>query len=107
MIVSVQHFNELIQIPPKHPGYVKQFADKSINVHDHECICCSNGGLERMGKQVDMYNEQLKEVVARLNRELAGTLIEDLLGIKRQKDVAVVYQPLDTYSATVPVDSIR
>ncbi|CEG71333.1 hypothetical protein RMATCC62417_07082 [Rhizopus microsporus] len=105
-ILSVQHFNELIQIPPKHPGYVKQFADKNINVHDHECMCCSNGGLERMGKQVDMYNEQLKEVVARLNRELAGTIIEDLLGIKRQKDVAVVYQPLDTYSATVPVDSI-
>jgi hypothetical protein len=60
-----------------------------------------------MGKQVDMYNEQLKEVVARLNRELTGTIIEDLLGIKRQKEVTVVYQPLDTYSATVPVDSIR
>lgn len=90
----------------EHPDYVKQFADK-MNIRNYECVCCANGGIEKIGAQVELYNAQLEIAVDRIKQYIDGTIVDQLLGLNRRNKIAIVLQPLDMNTATVPYDATR
>jgi phospholipase B1 len=106
LIVTIERYDQLLMKISEHPDYVKQFADK-MNIRNYECVCCANGGIEKIGAQVELYNNQLEIAVNRIKQYIDGTIVDQLLGLNRRNKIAIVLQPLDMNTATVPYDATR
>ncbi|EIE82858.1 hypothetical protein RO3G_07563 [Rhizopus delemar RA 99-880] len=105
-VLTIERYDQLLMKVNEHPDYVKQFADK-MNIRNYECVCCANGGIEKIGAQVELYNAQLEIAVDRIKQYIDGTIVDQLLGLNRRNKIAIVLQPLDMNTATVPYDATR
>ncbi|KAG1248307.1 hypothetical protein G6F68_013844 [Rhizopus microsporus] len=105
-VLTIERYDQLLMKISEHPDYVKQFADK-MNIRNYECVCCANGGIEKIGAQVELYNNQLEIAVNRIKQYIDGTIVDQLLGLNRRNKIAIVLQPLDMNTATVPYDATR
>lgn len=104
----MMHYNDLVYLTLKAPGYRKYFQHNEINLLDYECYCCKlpQGGLSVLGKHVTEYNQMLEVVATRLSGSVVQGLLGPLFG-GMSKNVAVVYQPMNTLIPTVPYDALR
>jgi hypothetical protein len=105
----MMHYNDLVYLTDSAPGYKKKFEDGSLDLMNFECYCCRlpEGGTSFIGSRITQYNQALASVA----EEVSGTLLMDILkpaisGIKN-KDVAVVYQPMNVVIPSVPYNSLR
>ncbi|KAI8641873.1 hypothetical protein BD408DRAFT_367597, partial [Parasitella parasitica] len=106
-LVGLMHYNDLVYLTDENPAYRKRFPDDKINLLDYECYCCRqrNAGPSFIGDRVTMYNQVLGHVA----EEVSGTIFSDALASimnKPKKNVAVVYQPMNTLIPTVPYNSL-
>lgn len=106
--VGIMHYNDLVYLADTEPTYKKRFQDNSINLLDYECYCCKQpgAGTSFIGDRVSEYNQ----VLGRVAKEVSGTLISDLVAPimgKPVKNIAVVYQPMNTIIPTVPYNALR
>lgn len=92
----------------KAPGYRKYFQHNDINLLDYECYCCTlpQGGLSVLGEHVTQYNQMSEAAARRLSGSLIQDILDPLLG-KTSRNVAVVFQPMNTLIPTVPYDALR
>lgn len=106
--VGIMHYNDLVYLTDTEPTYKRKFQDNSINLLDYECYCCTQpgAGTSFIGEHVSQYNQVLDSIA----KEMSGTLISDLVAPimgKLLKNIAVVYQPMNTLISTVPYNALR
>lgn len=103
------HYNDLVYLTDNEdPSYRKRFENDTINLLDYECYCCRqpNAGPSFIGDRISMYNQALSRVA----EEVSGTMLSDFLAPimgTPLKNIAVVYQPMNTLIPTVPYKSLR
>jgi hypothetical protein len=105
----MMHYNDLVYLTKDVPGYKKTFQDENLDLMNYECYCCRRpeGGTSLIGSHITEYNQAL----AKIAEEVSGTLLMDILkpvisGTKN-KEVAVVYQPMNVIIPSVPYNSLR
>lgn len=104
----MMHYNDLVYLTLKQPGYRKHFQHNDINLLDFECYCCNSplGGIPLLGEHVTQYNQMLEAAAKRLSGSVIKGLLHPLFR-KTSHNVAVVYQPMNTRIPTVPYDALR
>ncbi|CAO3614535.1 unnamed protein product [Mucor fragilis] len=107
-LIGIMHYNDLVYLTDNEdPSYRKRFENDTINLLDYECYCCRqpNAGPSFIGDRISMYNQALSRVA----EEVSGTMLSDFLAPimgTPLKNIAVVYQPMNTLIPTVPYKSL-
>ncbi|KAK4520124.1 uncharacterized protein ATC70_008254 [Mucor velutinosus] len=107
-LIGMMHYNDLVYLTDtENPSYRKRFENDTVNLLDYECYCCRQpyAGTSFIGDRVSMYNQALSRVA----EEVSGTLLSDFLAPimgRPLKNIAVVYQPMNTLIPTVPYNSL-
>ncbi|KAI9360091.1 hypothetical protein BD770DRAFT_318778 [Pilaira anomala] len=107
-LVGIMEYNDLIYTTDQAPGYKKHFENNTIDLLDYECFCCRhpNGGVKFIGDIVKEYNIALSQIAEELSASYSKDGISPYLR-KSQRDVTVVYQPMNPVISTVPPQSLR
>lgn len=101
-------YSDLIHLADQLPGYKKNFLNDTINLLDYECYCCRHphGGTKFIADRVTEYNQALSEIAGELTSSKIHDRIKPYMG-QSLKNIAVVYQPMNPDTSTIPPTALR
>ncbi|KAI7892204.1 uncharacterized protein EV154DRAFT_419179 [Mucor mucedo] len=107
-LVGIMQYSDLIHLTDQQPGYKKKFVNDTIDLLDFECYCCRHphGGTKFISERVVEYNQALSEIAQELTSSKINDMIKPYLG-EVKKNIAVVYQPMNPDTSTVPPYALR
>ena len=101
-------YDGIIRLTKKNPNYRKKFKDSLVDISSYECYCCSrpNDGSPNRDELIKGYNRALFEIAEELNQSVLTYVIDTIFGTA-PKQVAVVFQSMDTDTSSIPYYAMR